>query len=124
MSVRSRGGRRHRAVAHRQEGQATAELAVAVIGLIAAMAPLLAGVQLIIVGARAQEGARAVAREVARGDAADGSVARLASLLPNSQTSVSRDGADAVVTVRVPVVLPFGASVTVNRTARAALEQP
>lgn len=131
MTAMIRGGWRHCAATRRHGwcwtadgGQATAELAVAVIGLIAVLAPLLTGVQLVILGARAQEGARAVARELARGDSTAEATARVPLILPGAATSVTRTDGDAVVTVSVPYPLPFGTTVTVSRTARAAVEAP
>jgi hypothetical protein len=110
--------RRHR----RQEGQATAEMAVAIIALVAALAPLLGGVQVALVAARAQEGARAVAREVARGENPAMVVERAEELFPGATATVSRQGPDAVVTMSIPMNLPFGSSITVSRTAQAAVE--
>lgn len=132
MTTMIRGGwrrvrvatRRNGARRSRDRGQATAELAVAVIGLVAVLAPLLAGVQLLILGARAQEGARAVAREIARGDSPDVAAARVPLILPGASTSVTRADGDAIVTVSAPYTFPFGATVTVSRTARTAMEQP
>lgn len=124
------GRARHRAtgdarrVTRGDGGQATAELAVALIGLVIAMVPLLAGVQLVVVGARAQEGAREVARQVARGDDPVAAGARSEAALPGSAATVQRQGRDAVVTVSVPLRLPFGSEVTIVRSARALWEQP
>lgn len=106
----------------RQEGHATAEMAVAIIALVAALAPLLGGVQVALVAARAQEGARAVARQVARGEDPAAVAQRAEDLLPGATATVARQGSDAVVTVSIPIELPFGSSVTVSRTAQTAVE--
>lgn len=105
-----------------QRGQATAEMAVAIVALVAALVPLLAGVQLILTAARAQEGARAIAREVSRGENGSSAVARVRSSLPGSAVSIQAEGGDAVVTVSVPLQLPFGPEMEVARTARTAQE--
>lgn len=97
-------------------------MAVAIIALVAALAPLLGGVQVALVAARAQEGARAVAREVARGENPAMVVERAEELFPGATATVSRQGPDAVVTMSIPMNLPFGSSITVSRTAQAAVE--
>lgn len=116
-----RGGRRQVA-AHRDRGSATAELAVALVALCALLGPLLAGLQIVVTAARAQEVARAVAREVARGDGKQAG-ARAVSALPGARTEVIHDGGDVTVTVLVPLEFAFGARVTVSRSAHAAVEQ-
>jgi predicted kinase len=88
------------------------------------MVPLLSGLQVVMTAARAQEGARAIAREVARGETADAATARVTAGLPGSSARIESVAGDAVVTVTVPVVLPFGTSLDVTRTARTAQEQP
>ncbi len=106
-----------------QRGQATAELAVAIIALVAAMVPLLSGVHVVMTAARAQEGARAIAREVARGESADAATTRVTAGLPGSAVRIESVAGDAVVTVTVPVSLPFGTSLDVTRTAHTVTEQ-
>ncbi|MCB0915631.1 MAG: hypothetical protein KDC23_08000 [Actinobacteria bacterium] len=105
-----------------QSGQVTAELAVAIVALVAALLPLLAGVQAVLVGARAQEGARAVAREIARGEDGAAAIEHVAASLPGGDVSVESAGRDAVVAVRVMVPLPFGARYEIVRSASVALE--
>ncbi len=100
------------------------ELAVAILSLTALLAPLIAGVQVVVTTARAQEVARAVARQVARGDDPGRAAARGEQALPGASASVARDGGDALVTVTVALRLPFRLSTTVTRTARTSLELP
>ncbi|MFI0433392.1 MAG: TadE family type IV pilus minor pilin [Candidatus Nanopelagicales bacterium] len=97
---------------------------MAILALTAMLAPLVAGVQVIVTTARAQETARAVARQVARGDDPERAAARGVQALPGATAIVRREGGDAVVTVAVELRLPFRLSAEVARTARTSLELP
>lgn len=105
-------------------GSASAELAVSLIGLVAALMPLLAGLQLVAWQARAQETARAVARELARGETPASAVDRGRSVFPQAETAVTAQGGDAIVHVAVPVRMAFGPTFTVRAKAIAVPEQP
>jgi hypothetical protein len=93
------------------------------VALCALLGPLLAGLQIVVTAARAQEVARAVAREAARGDGEHAGT-RAATALPGARMDLSRDGGDVRVTVSVPLEFAFGARITVSRSAHAAVEQP
>ncbi len=93
-------------------------------GLVAIVLPLISVVALVLVQARAQEAARAVAREVARGEQISEATAHGQAALPGSSTAVSTDADRAKVTVSLPVQLPFGPSYTVHATAMSTIEQP
>ena len=104
-------------------GSATAELAVSMIGLVAALLPLFAGLQLVAWQARAQETARAVARDIARGENSSTALARSRAVFPQATTAIAARGGDAVVNVAVPVRLSFGPTLTVRAMAVAVPEQ-
>ena len=96
---------------------------MSMIGLVAALIPLFAGLQLVAWQARAQETARAVAREIARGESASDAIARGHSVFPQADTAITRQGGDAVVHVAVPVRMAIGPTLTVRAMAVAVPEQ-
>ena len=69
--------------------------------------------------AERRRGSRGGGASVARGDDPVAAGARSEAALPGSAATVQRQGRDAVVTVSVPLRLPFGSEVTIVRSARA-----
>lgn len=122
---REGGGRAEVRLPHRRDsGMATAELAVSLVGLTAALFPLVAALHLVTVQARAQETARSIARDVARGRLDSEARAVAAQAFPSADTTIDRQGDQARVTVAAPVRLGSLATVTVRASAQTAVEQP
>lgn len=113
------GGRSH----HGSEGMVTAELAVAIIALVAVLASLLSGVQWASQHSRVQAAASAASRQLARGDDPAQVNARLATALPGAYLEQSAAAGYVHVTVSAPVRLLTGIPVTVRADAHLLLEQ-
>ena len=109
----------------RDAGAVTAELAVALTGVVVVLAALLATVSLALAQVRALDAAGAGARAAARGEAEAhvlGLTRRLAG--PAARTGVARTASQVTVTVRVPVALPLpgGPAVDVHASATTPFE--
>lgn len=112
-------------MAERDEGMATAELAVAMPAVVVAMAAVLSVGQAVVAQVRCVDAARSAARAAARGEPPAAVRELAANGMRGAKVSVSQRGSllTVVVTREVPLVLPAGPSVRVEGSAVARVEQ-
>lgn len=106
----------------RSAGSATAEFAVALLAVVAAVVPLLSGIELVIRQAQVQEVARSVARQVARGDNLTDVSQRASSVMPTAQVASWRDGPLTRIRITADVRLLMGMNVQVSADATTMTE--
>ena len=112
-------------MAERDEGMATAELAVAMPAVVVAMAAVLSVGQAVVAQVRCVDAARSAARAAARGEPPAAVRELAANGMRGAKVSVSQRGSllTVVVTREVALVLPAGPSVRVEGSAVARVEQ-
>jgi len=102
---------------------ASAELAVVLLAVIAAVVPAISGVQLLVGHMRAEQAAFGAARMLARGDDYAAVQASATRVHPEAQIGVDRTGAEVAVSVQLPVRLAVGATMKVRAQAVAAVDR-
>ncbi|MGV1037230.1 MAG: TadE family type IV pilus minor pilin [Candidatus Nanopelagicales bacterium] len=112
---------KNRQLRHDQSGMVTAELAVALVGLVVVLAMVLFAVAVAVAHIRTQEAARVAARAAARGDSG-GDISEAAHrAAPGSSVEVQRNGERVRVVVRDRLRLPMlrigGVTVTSDSVA-------
>lgn len=117
------GARVHPSATRRCDaGSATAEFAVALLALIAAVVPLLSGIEYLVRQAQVQEVARAAARQLSRGDDPSEVVTRARTSLPGVSLRSWPDADLTRVQVTAEVELLMGLRLPLNATATTITE--